>query len=333
MQNEQWNPGRLLEVSGSFWQTCALHAAVKLDMFTALGDERLSGEELAARMASTPDGVTRLLNAITAMGLLEKEADRFANTPAAQRFLSKTSSDYIGYMIMHHHHLVDSWSQLDQAVQSGGPVGIRASFDDPVQRESFLMGMFNTAMNVAPMLIPAVELGSSKHLLDLGGGPGTYAIHFCQKYPELTATVYDLPTTRPFAEKTISAFGLAERIRFQEGNYLEDDLGEGYDAVWMSHILHGEGPDGCRAIIGKAVAACRPGGMLLIHEFILDDDMAAPPICSPFFSLNMLVRTQQGRAYSQSQLEEMLSEAGAGETRRIPIQTPNESGVIIAEVP
>jgi hypothetical protein len=76
--------------------------------------------------------------------------------------------------------------------------------------------------------------------------PGTFAIHFCRQNPQLTATVFDLPTTRPFAEKTIKRFDLEDRIDFQGGNYLKDEIEGHYDAAWHSHILHAEGPDGCR---------------------------------------------------------------------------------------
>ena len=76
------------------------------------------------------------------------------------------------------------------------------------------MGMFNMAMNTAPRLVPLADLSGRRRLLDLGGGPGTYAIHFCRHNPDLQATVFDLPTTRPFALKTIERFGLGDRVGF-----------------------------------------------------------------------------------------------------------------------
>ena len=122
-------------------------------------------------------------------------------------------------MIMHHHFLMESWSKLDEATQTGKQVRPRASFDDPTQREAFLMGMFNNAMLMAPRLVKEVDLSGKKHLLDLGGGPGTYAIHFCMENPNIKATVYDLPSTRPFAEKTIRQFGTGATRDTDEGKY------------------------------------------------------------------------------------------------------------------
>jgi len=272
-----------------------------------------------------------LLNALTAMELLVKTGDKYAVVPSAANLLSKSSPRYVGYMIMHHHHLVESWSRLDQAVMTGKSVRTRPSFDDETRRESFLMGMFNMAMGIAPGLTKQISLSGRRRLLDLGGGPGTYAIHFCLNHPELSATVYDLPATRPFAEKTVEKFGVKNRVAFADGNYLEDPIEGKYDAVWMSHILHGEGPGDCQKIIYKAVRGTEPGGIIMVHDFLLKDSMDEP-LFPALFSLNMLLGTPYGQAYSEKQISDMLAEAGVRDIRRLDFRGPNDSGVIIGTV-
>ena len=331
MTTQPWNPGELLEMSGAFWKTCTLHAAVKLELFSAIDADRLSAEAIADKINGSLKGVVRLLNALVAMALLEKDGDDYVNIPVGREFLCKQSTKYIGHIIMHHHHLVEGWSQLDQAVMTGQPIRSRSSFSKAEWRESFLMGMFNLAMNLAPRLVPSVDLSSRYHLLDLGGGPGTYAIHFCLNNPGLKATVFDLPTTKPFAEKTIKKFELADRIDFMAGNYVEDEISGTYDAAWLSHILHGEGPQTCREIIQKTVAAMEPGASIVIHDFILDDSMDGP-LFPALFSLNMLLGTESGQSYSESQIREMLSACGLKNIRRLAIQSPNDSGIIIGTV-
>ena len=328
MATAQLNPGELLEISGYFWKTCALHAAVKLDVFTVIGDGHLSGEEISQKLNGAQKGVDRLLNALTAMDLLVKTDGIYANSPESKSFLAKDSEKYIGHIIMHHHHLMESWSQLDQAVITGCPVRTRSSFSNDEWRESFLMGMFNLAMGLAPKLVPLIDLSSCRRLLDLGGGPGTYAIHFCLNNPRLKATVYDLPTTRPFAEKTIKRFKLEDRIQFVDGNYLTDAIDGHFDAIWLSHILHGEGPDDCRLMIQKAVGALAPGGRIIIHDFILNNHMDGP-LFPALFSLNMLLGTESGQSYSEDQIIDMLADAGVMDTRRIAVQSPNDSGIIV----
>ena len=331
MEKQQWNPGTLFQLSGQYWATCTLHAAVQLDVFTAIGDQQFPAGDIAKKLNVSQEGVVRLLNALTALNLLKKENDFFSNTRASKTFLSKDSPGYIGYMISHHHHLVESWSKLGQAVQTGTPVRERGSHTSSEWRESFLMGMFNMAMSMAPMVVDKIDLSGRSHLLDLGGGPGTYAIHFCMKNPKLKGTVYDLPTTRPFAEKTIEKFDLTDRIDFIDGNYVNEGIEGVYDVAWLSHILHGEGQKDCQRIIQKAVSVLKPGGMIIVHDFILNNSMDGP-LFPALFSLNMFLGTSGGQSYSEKQINGMLSEAGVKQIRRLSFQGPTESGIITGTV-
>ena len=331
MKTEELNPGALLQISGSYWETCTLHAGVKLDVFTQIGSHYLSVDTITEKLGGNERGVKMLLDALTAMDLLEKKDGKYGNTALASTFLSQHSSRYIGHIIKHHSHLVESWAKLDIAVTSGKPVRERATLHEEERRESFLMGMFNLAMNLAPIIVPQIDLSNRHRLIDLGGGPGTYAIHFCQKNPQLKATVYDLAITRPFAQETIEKFGLSDRIDFKAIDYLEENIEGAYDVAWLSHILHGEGPEDCRKIISKAVSALDPGGMVLIHDFILNESMDGP-LFPALFSLNMLLGTPNGQSYSDKQITDMLSEAGVKDIKRIYIESPNDSGIIAGRI-
>ena len=328
MNTQQLNPGNILEISGNYWKSCALHAGIRLDIFTVLSTDQLTTEEVAQRLNGDKRGVTMLLNALTAMDLLVRDNDRYSNTPAAASFLSKDSRRYIGHIIMHHQQLMASWSQLDVAVRTGAPVRAKkASQSDEEWRESFLMGMHNMATMMAPMLIKKIDLSGRRHLLDLGGGPGTYAINFCLNNSQLNATVYDLPSSRPFAERIIEEFDLTGRINFMDGNYLQDGIEGVYDVAWLSHILHAEGPEDCQKIIRKAVSALEPGGMIIVHDFLLNNTMDGP-LFPALFSLNMLLGTHAGQSYSDQQIMDMLARAGVNKIQRLPVRTPNNSGVI-----
>ena len=139
MSAKEWSPGELLEMSGYYWRTCALHAGVKLDLFTLIGASSMTAAEVSERVRGSRDGVERLLNALAAMGLLSKDEGRFACPSSARRLLARGSAAYIGHMVMHHHHLMESWARLDQSVRSGRAQRERASVSREEWRESFLM--------------------------------------------------------------------------------------------------------------------------------------------------------------------------------------------------
>lgn len=322
----------LLQLSGGYWNTCTLHAGVKLDIFSCLADSPMSTSELAQKISADERGLGMLLHALTAMELLQNDEDRFRSTDFSTTFLSKKSDSYMGHIIMHHHHLMDGWSRLDEAVISGGPVRQSLSHEaTETERESFLMGMFNLASINAPRIAETLDLSGHKKMLDLAGGPGTYAIHFCLQNPDLTAVVYDLPATRPFAEQTIQRFGLSNRITFQAGDIVTEQLGTGYDLIWISHLMHSESPASSAAIIAKASKSLVDKGMLLIQEFILDDNKTAP-LFPALFSLNMLLGTRSGQSYTQQEIVAYMTAAGLGEVKRLPLDLPNGAGIMAGTV-
>jgi len=328
---KEWSPGRLLGISGSYWQSCTLHAGVKLGLFSIIENHDPTAEGAAAHLGADARGVATLLDALSAMGLMTKAGDRYINSPFSKTHLVQGSPQYMGFMVMHHHHLVEGWSRLDQAILSGKPTRQRSRSQDE-ERESFLMGMFNMAMGIAPRLSGIIHLEGRHHLLDLGGGPGTYAIHFCLANPGLRATVADLPASRVFAEKTIARFGLTDRISFAPCNYLQEGIPGHYDVAWLSHILHGEGPDDCQMIVNKAVSTLTPGGVMMIHDFILNNESDGP-LFPALFSLNMLVNTEKGRSYTDHQIRHMMVTAGLVQIERLPFEGPNASGILSGSRP
>jgi len=333
MATTEWTIPDLLQLSGGYWSTCALHAGVKLDIFSALDGSPRTAGEVAQLRHSDPRGTGMLLDALAALALLEKRGSSYIATPFAAAHLSKASPGYMGHILMHHHHLMAGWARLHEAVQSGGPIRERVSHgDDEAVRESFLMGMFNLANQLAPRIAQSIDLSGCRRLLDLGGGPGTYAIHFCRANPGLSAVIYDLPTTRTFAEGTIARFGLSEKITFTAGDYHADPVPSGFDVAWLSHVLHADGPAACAELLRKAVAAVDPGGVLMVQEFILDDAKDGPQFPA-LFSLNMLLGTEAGQSYSGSELTAMLREAGLSDVHRLALELPNGAGVLTGRKP
>jgi SAM-dependent methyltransferase len=269
-----------------------------------------------------------LLDSLTALGLVEKRDNYYRATSFAAEKLSKTNPGYLGHIIMHHHHLMPGWTILGEAVRTGRSIHEPASHgQDESVRESFLMGMFNLANQLAPRIAASINLSGCHRFLDLGGGPGTYAIHFCLANPEISAVIYDLPTTRTFAEGVVARFNLSDRIDFTSGDYHADPVPTGFDVAWLSHILHMECRTACIALLRKTVASLNQGGILMVQEFILDDAKDGP-LFPALFSLNMLLGTEAGQSYSGAELADMMTEAGLSNVKRLELELPNGAGIM-----
>ncbi|MDR2945507.1 MAG: methyltransferase domain-containing protein [Candidatus Adiutrix sp.] len=336
MDRQDWTPSDIFQLSGQVWEACALYADVKLDLFTALaqvgqaGPGGLTPHGLASRIGGEPRATDMLVTALVAMKFLERDGNIVKLTAASRKYLAADSPEYLGYIIKHMSHILPSWVNLTKAVATGQMVAAQGTLatDDEEEREAFLMGMFNTARLQADRVAEALDLSGRTRLLDLGGGPGTYAVHFCRRYPDLTAVVFDQPATEKFARATFRQFDLERRIEFQGGDFLRSDLPGGFDAAWLSQVLHGEAPPEAARLVKRGAETLAPGGLLAIQEFIIDDDRSGPAP-SALFSLNMLVQTSGGQAYTQAEIAAMMSEAGLQDIKRLNAPLPPGCGIMV----
>jgi SAM-dependent methyltransferase len=328
MPTTKWTPGQLLEASGAYWRSSAIHAALELDLFTAMEERSATCQQLAATLSCSQRGMYALLCALTAMGLLERQDKLYASTEEARKYLCRTSPQYMGHIILHHKSLVPAWNKLAEAVRTGRPTRTSSHrTENQEEREHFLMGMFNVATLQAKAIAAALDIGGAARLLDMGGGPGTYAITFCQQHPALEAVIYDLPSTRPIAESVVASHHLSQRISFQAGDFLKDPVAGTYDVVWISQVLHAMGPEDAARLVRKAAGALSPGGTLYIQEFLLDGEGGAP-VHPALFGCNMLVGTDSGQAYDSEELRRMLADAGAVRVVRLSMSLPQGCGII-----
>ena len=332
--SKDWTAREILRLSGAYWAACALQTAVKLDLFTALQEGPLPESVLCARLGCEQRAFGMLVTALTALGFTERAGELVSPPEGALHLLSRGSPEYLGFIVKHHSHIMPGWTRLEEAVRFGAVQSASsvARSGDEAEREAFLMGMFNIAKLQAGRIAGALNLAGRRSLLDVGGGPGTYALFFCLANPGLTATIFDLPTTEPVARKTVNRYGLAGRVDFVGGDFTVDPLPGGRDVVWLSQVLHGESPEMAAALVRKAGAALNPGGLLCIQEFMLQDDKSGPEHAA-LFSLNMLVGTDGGQAYSLGELRAMMTDAGVSRIEPLPLDLPDSCRVLVGTMP
>ncbi|MFW6112765.1 MAG: methyltransferase [Thermodesulfobacteriota bacterium] len=305
----------LMNLVRGFRPAKIIMVATDLEMFNHLEEWR-SAEEIGARVEAHPRAVSIILNALAALEVVKKEGERFRNGEPASRYLVRGKEDYRGAIVRHMHHTWWGWSELEETVKRGYADMRRSErwldrVEEPEAEwvRDFIWGMHAIARDLAPQVASLVDLSGVKRLLDLGGGPATYAIAFAQANPALQATVFDLPQPIEIAKENIRRHGLADRVDTRAGNFLEDDIGSGYDFIWISQILHSHTEEQCRLIIDKSAAAVNPGGQVVLQDFLLNEDRTSPQEAA-LFSVHMLAVTPGGRAYTYQEVAEMMESAG-----------------------
>ena len=333
MLPKNWKPQEVFGLSTQTWGVLALQAAVKVDVFTPMDtDQGASAAELAKALQVNERALGMLLTALTSMQFIEREGDRFFLTESSRRYLSKKSDEYYGSIILHSDNILHQWVHLDESVRTGLPIPETEMTPDEIEKErqDFLMGMFNVAQHQAHMVADAFDLKGRTHLLDMGGGSGTYAIHFCQKNPTLHATIVDLLTTKPYAESVINQYQMADRVDFVAANFLTGEFPQNVDATWLSQVLHGESPEGAQKLVQRASDAMASGGVMGIQEFMLANDLKGP-MHSALFSLNMLLQTDGGQSYTVHEIRTMMGNAGIKNIRFLEVALPPSCKILIGE--
>ncbi len=312
-EQQQLSLDDLARMASGFQEASVFLAAVELDLFRALSEiEPATAEQLAEKLSTDPRATETLLNALVCLGLLNKSQGRFANAAPAREFLVDESPGAPLHMFRHRTRLWHSWNTLTEVVIRGCPVreysrGLR----DKHYTQDFVGAMQFLSDRRAQLVAEAIapELSAATRMIDIGGGPGAFAIEFARRNPRLFAVVFDLPEVVPLAERNIASAGLAGRVATRAGNFLCDELGEGFDLALLSSIVHIHGPEENAALLARTYRALVSGGVVVIRDFIANDDHTGPRSAA-LFAINMLVNTETGRVYSVAELRELLEGAG-----------------------
>jgi ubiquinone/menaquinone biosynthesis C-methylase UbiE len=301
----------LSRLSHGFQMAKVFLTANDLDLFSRLGEGR-EASDLAYELRVDGRALGLLMNALVAMGLLEKEGDLYRNAFVAREFLVP-GKNYRGNIFKHIHHCWDAWNGLPEVVREGRPEAPKEEAilgEKEEMTRNFIAGMDDVARDLAPQVVRQFDLGGAEVLLDVGGGPGTYAAAFLEAHPGLREVrLFDLPGALQVGREKLAARGLLGRVQLVEGDFTLRELGSDADAVWISQVFHSQNEEGCRMLIEKAWRALNPGGMLAIHEFLLDEGKISP-LQATLFAVHMLVMTPAGRTYSGAEIGEWMTEQG-----------------------
>lgn len=324
----------LLEIAHGFFGAQVLFTAHELGVFGELAQGPRSAEDLALALRADTDAVDSLLNACVAIKLLTLADGLYHNTELAEDVLVPDRPGYLGNWLRIMSRWMKAWTELTECVRTGQPaIDPRTQLgDDPDYTRDFVLGMHDYARLRGSEIVRYLDLGGDRELIDVGGGPGSYAVLFASEWPDLHVTVFDLPGVVSTAKRHAQEAGVSDRVSVKPGDYHEDELGSGYDVVFLSDMLHQETRDVGEMILRKAHRALRPGGRVVVQAMFLNEDRVTPrwPV---MVSLNLLVLSGHGRSYTVAETTALLERAGFVDCAHQRMSLLNVNSLVTARKP
>jgi 2-polyprenyl-3-methyl-5-hydroxy-6-metoxy-1,4-benzoquinol methylase len=326
----KWTPASIRELATAFQASRVLLTGVELRIFSLIGTGGLTSADVAAKAGCHPRATDRLLNALCALGLLEKRDGRFHNTADTLRYLVDSSPEYaagLGHTIS----LWDTWSGLTGSVRSGSPA-VRRAINDRGDNwlEPFIAAMHHRARVQADQIAAMLPAGPASRALDVGGGSGAFSIAMARRHPGLRAVVFDLPNVVPLTQRYVAEAGLTDAVTTATGDYLADSLPGGFDLVFLSAVVHSNSAGTNASLIRKCAASLQPGGHLALLDWVMSPDRVLPA-AGAMFALNMLVGTDEGDTFTEAEISGWM--AGAGLTGIERRTTPFGTDLLTATRP
>jgi ubiquinone/menaquinone biosynthesis C-methylase UbiE len=307
---------QISKVAYGFFASKALFAALNLGLFghLAAGAQRLDG--LATATGVPRHRLATLLATLASVGLVSHgDDDTWANAPAAARYLVPGEPAYFGdyYRFQIDRQLYPNMMALDAAM-AGDEAGLAhrsmsGLFADPVEAEAFSRAQHAGSLGPAMLLAKAIDVSQAATLLDVAGGTGAFAITLCRRHPALRATIVDFPNVVAVAARYIGEAGLGDRIALLPGDALDADWPAGQAVVLMSYLLSAVGAADIPVLLRRARAALAPGGRIVVHDFMLDEDRAGPFAAAGFFLQYLTLRTDPV-SFTASEVAAWLADAG-----------------------
>jgi hypothetical protein len=339
MSQAQLDPSHIMQVGMGFWASKTVLSAVELELFTHLGAEAITGEEIGEKLGLHPRGIYDFLDTLVALRFLERDGEgsdgRYRNTAESAAFLDKGSPTYIGGILeMSNERLYPFWGDLTQALKTGQPQNEikqtgKPMFDelysDPARLEQFMEAMQGVSLGNFHALAEKFDFSRYETVCDVGGATGQLCTILATHHPHLQCMSYDLPVVAPIAEKAIAAAGLSDRVTAVSGDFFADPLPRA-DVITMGLILHDWNLDRKMQLIRAAYEALPEGGAFIIIENLIDDARRENAF-GLMMSLNMLIEFGDAFDFTGSDFAEWCREAGFKDVEILPLTGPGSAGI------
>lgn len=324
-------PDKIMRFITGGWAAAIVGSGARHGLFDALEAGATDAKSAAAKTGISQRGAQALLDGLTGLGLLTLSGGRYANTPEAQAFLLKGKPAYLGNMAEVMFQNLADWTTLPEAAKTGKPTASHTALEPDNEFWHVLVPA------IAPMSFPVAQAAAEKlglakkgavRWLDVGGGSGVWSAAWLSANKQARGVQLDWPQVNKIAQGFVGQFGVGERFETKDGDFHTTDFGQGeYDYAVYSHIAHQETPQDNVAVFTKLKKALKPGGTLLVNDFVLGDDRTGHPFAM-MFSAQMLLVSKGGAAWRRADYEAWLKEAGFGKVEFMP--TPGPATVVFA---
>jgi hypothetical protein len=329
--NQQPNPEKILQTGLAFWASKTLLSAVEMGLFTELFRGPEAFASISGRIGLHPRSARDFLDALVALGFLQRTGDRYANTAETDLFLDRNKPSYVGGILeMANRRLYGFWGNLTEAlrtgepqneVKDGGPGLFDTLYADPARLKGFLAAMTGISHGANMTIARAFPWANYRTFVDVGTAQGDLAAQIALANPHLWGNGFDLPQVAPIFEEYVAALGVSDRLTFLAGDFFKQDFPKA-DVVLMGHILHDWDLATKKMLLRKAFDAVPAGGAVIVYEGIIDDDRSKNAF-GLMMSLNMLIETPAGFDYTGADCSTWMTEAGFSTTRVEPLVGPD----------
>lgn len=326
---------RINELSRNFWNSAVLRAGIKLGVFSLLEKQSLPSPQVSQYLKANPRFVLAFLEACAAMGLLEKEEERFKNSVVSSAFLVPGKQGYVGDLVLHITNYWHTWGKLDNLIREGrtelpfenGFVDVSTYWTD------YMKGQHNrAAAGQASYLVQNVNLSGRRKLLDLGGGAASYSIALCGANPQLQAFVVDQKEPLEIARTLVGEHNLQDRITLIEGDFHTIDLDTDNDVVLISGVVLIKSKEECCGLFRRAYDALLSGGLIVVQDFMRIDHSSRRRFLDTMMDLYVLIGFDpRSSDRFGEEVASWLRDTGFTNLRQVPL--PTQLALITAEKP
>jgi ubiquinone/menaquinone biosynthesis C-methylase UbiE len=307
---EELSPRPLMRILGDFANSLILDAAIEYDFFTLIHKGLQTADEIAREAGTNPRATRIVLDSLPALALVEKRAGRYFLTPTSETFLVKGKRSYIGDFRHVALALWEGMAHLKESLKTGKPFG---RMDTGEIWEKLVLGVIPIAEPVAKALCDILRVGTEKkklRVLDIAGGSSIFGMTILSRDASAEMTQLDWPNVNAVARKFNGERGLQGKIRFIDGELHSAAIEETYyDLVLASNFCRFESPSGNQKLFKKAYTALKPGGQLVVNDFLPNEERTGSTFALRF-SVYTLTNTPEGECWTLSQYSEWLKAAG-----------------------